>query len=132
MDDLSNLDPNQIKQLIGLLQQMLPSDEPKKGKIATTKKTKTKTKNPNVTKSKRILDQDRENKFLSMPEMAMHRSDTAIDKKLNKFPPTPRSRGFNLVQVVCRICGKTEEVSPKLVPESTDRYKCNQCSSSQG
>lgn len=129
MDDLSNLDPNQIKQLIGLLQQMLPSDKPKE-----TKKTakKTKTKNTNVTRSKRIIDQERENKFLSMPEMAMHKSDTLIDKKLNKFPPTPRSRGFNLVRVSCRICGKTEEVSPKLVPESVDRYKCNQCSSSQG
>lgn len=129
MDDLSNLDPNQIKQLIGLLQQMLPSDTIKKSGV---KKSKPKKKNTTITKSKRIVDQDRENKFLSMPELNMHKSDTSIDKKLNKFPPTPRSRNFNLIEVTCRICGKKEEISPKLAPESVDRYKCNQCSSSQG
>lgn len=132
MDNLENLDPNQIKQLIGLLQQMLPQPETKE----KTKKKKSVPKSKNVlntvTRSKRVTDSQRENKFLSMPEMSMHKSDSAIDKQLQKFPPTPRSRGFSLVSVVCRICGKTEKISPKLVPESADRYKCNNCSSTQG
>ena len=131
MANLGDLDPNQISQLIGLLQQMLPKseDESKKSKSKTkVKEQKFKT----VTKSKRIVDQERENKFLSMPERNMHKSDSVIDKKLNKLPPTPRSRKFSLINVTCRICGKTDEVSPKLLPESADRYKCNNCSSTQG
>jgi hypothetical protein len=131
MANLGDLDPNQINQLIGLLQQMLPKseDESKKSKSKTkVKEQKFKT----VTKSKRIVDQERENKFLSMPERNMHKSDSVIDKKLNKLPPTPRSRKFSLINVTCRICGKTDEVSPKLLPESADRYKCNNCSSTQG
>lgn len=128
MDNLENFDPNQIKQLIGLLQSMLP--EPKK--TSKKKPADTKTKNKTVTRSKRVTDNDRENKFLSMPEMNMHKSDTLIDKQLNKFPPTPRSRDVSLVKVICRVCGKKDEVSPKLIPESVDRYKCNNCSSTQG
>lgn len=127
MGDLSDLDPGQIKQLIGLLEGMLPKE-----KSSTKKKKPAPKSNKSVTRSKRIVDNERENKFLSMPEMSMHKSDAAIDKKLNKFPPTPRSRGFSLVQVTCRLCGKTEEISPKLAPESIDRYKCNNCSSSEG
>jgi hypothetical protein len=131
MANLGDLDPNQISQLIGLLQQMLPKseDEPKKSKSKTKVKEQ---KFKRVTNSKRIVDQDRENKFLSMPERNMHKSDSAIDKKLNKLPPTPRSRKFSLMNVTCRICGKTDKVSPKLLPESADRYKCNNCSSTQG
>lgn len=127
MDNLNEMNPDQIKQLIGLLQQMLPESKQTK-----TKKPKTVKKQSGVTRSKKSVEKHRENKFLSMPEMSMHKSDALIDKKLNKFPPTPRSRGFSLVKVVCRLCGKTEEISPKLVPESSDRYKCNRCSSSEG
>lgn len=130
MDNLENLDSNQIKQLIGLLQQMLPKTEEKtkskKKKSVPKKQLKT------VTRSKRVTDAERENKFMSMPEMNMHKSDTSIDKQLSRFPPTPRSRNFALVPVVCRVCGKSDEVSPKLIPESADRYKCNNCSSTQG
>ena len=134
MDSLQNLDPEQIKQLIGLLQTMLPSSkeaETKQPKKKSSSKKKS-SFNKSVTRSKRIIDEERENKFLDMPESGMHKSDSLIDKKLNRFPPTPRSRSFDFVKVTCRICGRTEEISPKLVPESSDRYKCNQCSSSQG
>jgi hypothetical protein len=131
MANLGDLDPTQINQLIGLLQQMLPKEEdtPKKSKTKSKAKEQ---KLQSVTKSKRIVDQERKNKFLSMPEMNMHKSDTSIDKQLQKFPPTPRSREFSLINVTCRICGRTDEVSPKLLPESADRYKCNNCSSTQG
>ena len=125
MDNLENLDPNQINQLIGLLQSMLP-------KVAN-KQPKKKTTNTKTSKrSKSAVDNDRENRFMSMPEMNMHKSDSIIDKKLNKFPPTPRLRDSSLIKVVCRVCGKKAEVSPKLIPESVDRYKCNNCSSTQG
>lgn len=124
---MDNLDPNQIHQLITLLQQMLPQEASgKKSKKKAVKKPKS------ILKSNKIANPARENKFDSMPEKDMHKSDTIIDQKLKKFPPTPRRPPAVFIDVVCRICGKKEKVSPKLVSESVERYKCNRCSSSQG
>lgn len=71
------------------------------------------------------------NKFLQMKEVSMHKEDSVIDKKLNRSPPTQRTRHFEYVQVNCRVCGKTEKVIPALA-ETRDRYKCNRCSASPG
>jgi hypothetical protein len=67
-----------------------------------------------------------------MPELNMHKEDVAIDKKLAKFPPVSRARQFEMVDVKCRVCGRTETVSPSLVFEGLERYKCNNCSTSAG
>lgn len=121
--DLDNLsqNPEQIKQLIGLLQSLLPNDsqpakQPKK--IRKTRKSQ---------KKSAPVDN---NKFLQMAEANMHKDDLEIDKKLAKFPPTPRSRKFTSIEVRCRSCGKTEIVNPVLVHDK-DRYKCNRCSASK-
>lgn len=120
LNELAN-NPDQIKQLITMLQQLLPTngevtdEDFKKSGISNTK---------NSYESK-------ENKFLSMPEMNMHKEDSIIDKQLIKHPPVARSREFEPLNVVCRVCGRTETVSPNLV-DSTTRYKCNRCSSSAG
>lgn len=139
--DNSQLTPEQIKQMIIMLQQMLPTqqddkqEKPKSTKLkkrpksTTVKKSKV---NPIKTKKINMTNHHHENRFLDMSEMHMHKGDALIDKKLNKFPPTPRSRTFELVSVTCRVCGKSEEVHPKLVLDSVDRYKCNSCSTSQG
>ena len=124
--------PKEIKQLIQLLQQMLPKDDvEEKSESNPTNddfvESKIKTK---TIRSDRISN--RKNKFLDMPEKDMHKSDTAIDKKLSTSPPTPRNRKFTPVKVRCRICGKEEEVNPSIVPEPMDRYKCNNCSTSAG
>ena len=66
-----------------------------------------------------------------MSECRMHKADVAIDKKLNKFPPTQRGRPFQAVEVRCRVCGKTEKVSGSLA-ECGERYKCNKCSTGPG
>lgn len=120
LNDLSQ-NPEQIKQLIGLLQSLLPNDnqpakQPKK--ISKTRKPK---------KESAPVDN---NKFLQMAEANMHKDDLEIDKKLAKFPPTPRSRKFTNIEVRCRSCGKTETVNPVLVHDK-DRYKCNRCSASK-
>jgi flagellar motor switch protein FliG len=138
--DNTNFSPEQIQQMILLLQKMLPQQEavveqepkvskPKVKKNSTSTKSK---QNPIKTKKINMTSQHHENKFLEMSEMNMHKSDADIDKRLNKFPPTPRSRPFSLVSVRCRVCGKPEEVHPKLVLDSLDRYKCNDCSKAQG
>jgi lysyl-tRNA synthetase class I len=125
--DISN--PEVIKQLIASLQTLLPpEDKPKEKKPAkNSHNIKTKT-----TKSGRQNTEEATNKFLDMPEKNMHKSDSKIDKKLNRYPPTPRNRPYQSIEVRCRSCGKTESVNPKILPESADRYKCNKCSSSPG
>lgn len=125
--DLNINNPEQIKQLISLLQQMLPENNSDNDNSDDEDISPIKTKSIRSDKIK-----SRKNKFVDMPEKNMHKSDSAIDKKLCVNPPTPRNRKFIPVEVKCRVCGKTEKVNPAIVPESVDRYKCNRCSSSSG
>jgi hypothetical protein len=123
--DLNN--PEQIKQLIGLLQNLLDQNiqqsEDEDDEPVSKIRTKT-TRSGNKKKTK--------NKFLDMPEKNMHKEDIDIDKKLSKTAPTPRTRKFKPVKVSCRVCGRSESVSPSVIPESAERYKCNRCSGSAG
>lgn len=132
--------PEQIKNLISLLQALLPTEqESTKTKSKTRKKSN---KNPEETlhsefnmniktKNKRAIHQGK-NKFDSMNEFSMHKDDCIIDKKLTKQLPVARTREFEPIPVVCRICGKKENVSPSLVSEGPARYKCNNCSTQAG
>lgn len=122
---LSNDD---IKQLIAILQNGLSSDNDDKPQAPKKQKKKSPLKN----KSVKVTESHSDNKFLTMGVKDLHKDDTEIDKALKKFPPTPRTRQFKAIDVVCRSCGKREKVSPLLVHESSDRYKCNKCSSSAG
>lgn len=121
------LDNDDIKQLIAILQRGLTNGdtEPvenitKKKQSKTRKKTQKKTDQPK-----------RQNKFDMMPERAMHKDDVLIDQKLIKSPPTPRREAFIPLKMVCRVCGKTEDVDPSMI-ESPDRFKCNRCAISAG
>jgi hypothetical protein len=131
-----NVEPEKIHALINILQSMLVvDDQPEKQEsqspASTVKKTRKNrektTTNIKSKKTKRVFV----NKFDNMPEHKMHKEDVLIDKRLNVLPPTPRDRYFEPVQVQCRICGKTETVSPSLV-DGQNRYKCNNCSTSSG
>lgn len=122
---LSNDD---IKQLITILQRGLVSEE----SIESPKTKKTKKKSPLKNKSVKVTESYDDNKFLTMGVKDLHKEDSEIDKALKKFPPTPRTRQFKPIDVVCRSCGKKDKVSPSLIHESADRYKCNKCSSSAG
>lgn len=126
--DLNLSNAEQIQQLINALQALLPNNEPN-NKKPPKNKNNIKTKK---TRSDKKNNDDQENKFLSMPEMNMHKSDTKIDKKLSQQPPTPRNRPFKYLDVTCRSCGKKDKVNPKILPESADRYKCNKCSTNAG
>lgn len=135
------IDQNDFKQLIGLLQKLVENsssnsqnqsnqeeeDDVEEDRTAVTPiKTNSKKLKPAKNSKGEFV-----NKFLSMKEANMHKNDTEIDKKLSKYPPTQRAREFKLLEVKCRVCGKTEKVPPGLV-ESTTRYKCNKCSTSPG
>jgi hypothetical protein len=122
--DLNNLDPDQIKGLISLLQGLLPQEN--------TAKTR-KTVKPRKVNTKKLIKQQSKfhNKFDDMMESKMHKEDILIDQKLSKLPPVPRTRQFAPIQVLCRVCGKRETVNPGLI-DSIERYKCNKCCSSGG
>jgi len=122
--DLNFKDPEQIKQLITLLQNLLPSEEAQPEEFSSSK-IKTKTRS---TKTKH----NNENKFLKMSERNMHKEDIEIDRKLSVAGPTPRTRKFEPVSVQCRVCGKKEKVNPSIIADSVERYKCNKCSGSAG
>lgn len=115
---MDNLTPDQIHQMISLLQSMLPKEE------AETKQT--------TNRSNKSKKPSRDNKFNDMMEKNMHKEDVELDKKLSIHPPVPRTRHFKGIDVQCRICGKRERVNPALIPESVERYKCNKCSITPG
>lgn len=140
------IDENDFKQLIGLLQQLvLKTAEPTTSNNAsssedniedndqdeefdTPKKRRGPVSNNSTPKKKKKKSV---NKFLNMREASLHKDDTIIDKKLSKLPPTQRTRSFEYVNIKCRVCGKEEKVIPALA-EARDRYKCNKCSTSPG
>ena len=127
--DLNDLakNPEQIKNLIDMLQSLLPK-EVESQPASTSNNIKTKSRG-----RKRSADNEVTiNKFERMPEFRMHKEDIKIDKMLSQNPPTARVREFNLIDVVCRVCGKKESISPGLLFESPSRYKCNNCSTSAG
>lgn len=130
-------DPEKIKDMIAMLQALLPQTDGggKPQKVAKTKKTervKTKiTQSTKTNRAKKTKEPASTNKFLEMQEMYMHKDDAAIDKKLSKNAPIPRTRHFRTITVKCRVCGRSEEVNPGLVYDAS-RYKCNNCSSAQG
>jgi len=124
---MDNLSPEQIKQMIAMLQAMLPN-EPKQD----TESDNTKNTTINTVPNKTIKKDNFVNKFDTMSESHFHKTDTDIDRALSKHAPTPRMRKYEPAHVRCRVCGRTEEVNPALLPESADRYKCNECSRSSG
>jgi hypothetical protein len=128
--DLNELmkNPEQIKSLIQVLQTLLPQATGD----TETENSEEEFSAPIKTRGSKTRPKQAKNKFTDMPEHNMHKEDVAIDKKLAKFPPVSRARQFEMVDVKCRVCGRTETVSPSLVFEGLERYKCNNCSTSAG
>lgn len=134
-------DPEQIQQMIDLLQTMLdaqetgddpePEVQPKTRRKKVAKKT-TKKKTTTRKRTSKIKEEDSSNKFLSMNEFNMYKENPEVAKKLYNQPPMRRRPTKNLVDVTCRVCGKREKVSSSLLYNGTERYKCNKCASSPG
>jgi len=133
LNDMSK-NPEQIKQLISLLQQLLPQESDNQADESDSKSETQDSGYSDVmrTKGQKSRKNQHNNKFLSMREKDMHKEDTKVDKLLCKNNPVSRSREFSLVKVTCRVCGKTEEINPVLLFDSPNRYKCNNCSTTSG
>jgi len=146
--DLNDLakNPEQIKNLISILEALLPKKDnetnnndvkPKKNKIKQTSPRKQNNISSAIkTKGgRRAFQKDNTsvNKFEKMTEFNLHKEDIAVDKLLSKAPPVARNREeVEPILVNCRICGKKESVNPSLIFESVARYKCNNCSTQSG
>jgi|694.fasta_scaffold00568_17 hypothetical protein len=120
------LDNDDIKQLIAILQKGLSSEN------KTSPTTPTQSDLEHQIKPIKRNEPKTENKFISLGFHNLHKEDVAIDKMLQKNPPTPRNRQFKTIDVKCRVCGRSESINPAVLYESPDRYKCNRCSSSPG
>lgn len=123
------LDKDDIKALISILQKGLQDDDD--GEEEVSEEPQKSTSHKPTSSKKNTKKKSTKNLFDSMAESRMHKDDVEIDKKLNKLPPTQRSRNYKPASVKCRVCGKDEKVNPSLI-ESVDRYKCNKCSTSAG
>ena len=62
-------------------------------------------------------------------EAAKFDKERGVDKAPERPPKVKRSC---FVEMKCRICGKTQNISPGLVPPEPSRYKCNTCACSAG
>ena len=131
-------DPDQIKQLIGILSSLLPKEEeePKtktrKKRVAKKKTTKKTTSRKNAASITKKNANAKVNKFVDMPESQMFKEDPKVAKKLYQQPPMKRRSLKRKISVTCRICGKREEISSGLLHGDVDRYKCNKCCSNAG
>ena len=134
MADINNLSEDNIKEMIALLNSMLESKSQNKSLDTKTESYKKPSSNPVKTKSRRrnTKTQEPTNLFDQMQEKTMHKDDAKIDKLLSCIPPGPRTRKFSLINVSCRVCGKKETISPALLHDSIDRYKCNKCCGGPG
>lgn len=127
---MDNLSPDQIKQMIAMLQAMLPENDEKQIDSDTKpqKSATIKTVSPRqVNKTNGFV-----NKFDGMTEARLHKEDKEIDRVLSVYAPTPRTRSFDPINVTCRVCGKKDMINPSMLSDSPSRYKCNNCARSPG
>ena len=87
---MHDLTPEQIQQMITMLQGMLPKEQAEDHVDEVDNPPAP--LNNNIKTSKRRPQPSSINKFDTMAESRMHKDDIAIDKKLNKYGPTPRTR----------------------------------------
>lgn len=125
---MDNLSPEQIQQMIIMLQSMLPKNEEAETISEHRENIQHAIKTKKSSKPKDVFV----NRFDEMLESNLHKDDVAIDKALTKHAPTPRMRKYTPLDVKCRVCGKNEQINPALLSDSPERYKCNVCSRSPG
>lgn len=126
------LEKEDIMALIAILQKGLSDDNTEVNKTSKTSKQTNKPKVKEKKKRGKVEADNNTNKFVSMGFDRLHKEDCDIDRKLAQSPRTPRRDKFEFIDVVCRSCGKREQINPALLYDSVERYKCNRCSTSPG
>ena len=130
-----DLDPQQIQQMIQLLQAMLPKEDNTHQENEKSVPQPPVSPKPSRPPSRSFRDKtptEHHNLFDSMMESRLHKDDCKIDKLLSVVEPTPRLRSFEPIDVRCRVCGKKDSINPVLLTDAPDRYKCNKCARTPG
>ena len=129
VDLLGSLSDEEVEAFEGLLKKAVKS-QPKKRRRGRGRRKK-KTQETSSSNKDGFLDGIK----LSSAEKAELKEAQQFDKEIGVYRPRERmpSRTRNTkVEVVCRVCGKTQSASPAVIPPEKERFKCNDCACRAG
>jgi len=129
VDLLESLSDDEVEAFEGLLKKAVKS-QPKKRRRGRGRRRK-KEYEPPQKEEDAFLDGVK----LSAAEKAELKEAQQSDKEMGVYRPKQKmpSRTRNpKVEATCRVCGKTQNVSPLVIPPERDRFKCNDCSYKSG
>jgi hypothetical protein len=144
---LASLSPDQMEELEALLQKSSVTSrstkkKKRRGKGKRKKREAAKTKEQQLASEQDVKDSPSTGEFLEgLSLTAAEREElqeaSLSDKEMGAHEPLqnqspPKKKAEHRVEIRCRICGKTEKVSPGIVPPERDRFKCNTCCCSAG
>ena len=129
VDLLGSLSDEEVEAFEGLLKKAVKS-QPKKRRRGPGRRKK-KTQETSSSNKDGFLDGIK----LSSAEKAELKEAQQSDKEMGVYRPKQKmpSRTRNpRVEATCRVCGKTQSVSPLVIPPERDRFKCNDCACKAG
>ena len=143
---LDSLSPEQIEELQSLLQKssVTSRDTKKKKRRGKRRRKRREAAKAREEQQKSSPQQEKapgdedflEGLRLTVEEKKQLEEASKSDKEMGAHEPRERpvkvNKGDNRIEMRCRVCGKTEKVSPGLVPPEKDRFKCNACCCSAG
>ena len=142
---LASLSPEEMEDLEALLQKSSVTSrntkkKKRRGKGKRKRREATKAKDQPVEREHHMEDSPSTDEFLKDLHLtASEREEleeaSRSDREMgahDQNPRPPKKKTNHQVEMRCRICGKTEKVSPGIVPPERDRFKCNACCCSAG
>ena len=144
---LDSLSPEQIEELQSLLQKSSVTSRDTKKKKRRGKRRRKRREAAKAREEQQKLEYQQKEEApgdedfleglrLTVEEKKQLEEASKSDKEMGAHEPRERpvkvKKGDNKVEMRCRVCGKTEKVSPGLVPPEKDRFKCNACCCSAG
>jgi hypothetical protein len=144
---LASLSPEQMEEFEALLHRSSVTSrntkkKKRRGKGKRKRRESAKAKEQRVEREQPMEDSPPTDEFLKDLRLtASEREEleeaSRSDKEMGAHEPLqnprpPKKKADHRVEMRCRICGKTEKVSPGIVPPERDRFKCNACCCSAG
>jgi hypothetical protein len=146
---LASLSPDEMEELEALLHKSSVTSrstkkKKRRGKGKRKKREATKAKEQRVEREQSMEDSPSISTDEFLKDLRLTASEreeleeaSRSDKEMGAHEPlqSPRpqkKKADHRVEMRCRICGKTEKVSPGIVPPERDRFKCNACCCSAG
>ena len=129
VDLLSSLSDDEVEAFEGLLKKAIKG-QPKKRRRGRGRRRKKEYEPPPPAE-----DDVLEGIKLTSAEKAELKEAQKSDKEMGVYRTKQKmpSRTRNVkVEVKCRACGKTQNVSPLVIPPERERFKCNECACRAG